>query len=524
MSFARYKNNRESSLSLKKIESISSTLSKLAYHTTKQQVLKPITDYTATTSTPKGDEPIADEGVPNALYTVEMTKRIYHTNVAFEKLPALGAQLQADNVDLFIKKCQQCCVLCDFSDNESDVQAKPLKSAALKEIGDALLKTTPDALTNVAEENLYEMIKVNLTRCIPSIPKKYMWYDDEPLIIDVNWPHLQLVYQILFNYIKIRPNSSRLHEMRKIMFTIINSADPNEREQIFQFFMEYLKSFPDQFESLFDDCSYKLIEYMEGGLPFCVTPILRLYHEQLKLVKLTDYMNNFWDSYIIPLISCQHILTVYPPFMDIAETISTMDPDVPKKTLRVMFHHWPESRPSKQISYLLLMNFLIEQLNAEDFSLMCVPIFKLYTRLALSTLHAKVTEATFRIWSNLKILQIITDNTQAIYPVVYPVYQMIMKEHWRSGTQSAALNALKAMHDLDPFCFDEIAQSKKDRSKEDEVTDATIHKSWASIARSAAKNEKSLNLARVLADIQLKFSKSTPVKDMKKMGKPSLQK
>ncbi|EAY13202.1 hypothetical protein TVAG_097720 [Trichomonas vaginalis G3] len=519
---ARYKSNKKSRLSCKKIESISATLSQLAYHTTNQQVLKPITDYNDST-TPKGDEPIADEGVPNALYTVEVTKHIYHTNVQFEKLPSLGDRITANNLDLLIKKCQQCCVLCDFSDNESDVSAKPLKTNTLKEIGDALANSSPDYLTDEAFNAIYGMITANLTRCIPSIPKKYMWYDDEPLIFDINWPHLQLVYVILFNTIKLNTTDKRLHDMRKTILTIINSADPNERDQIFQFYMEYLKNFPDQFESLFNDLSYKLIEYMEGDLPFCVTPILRLYHEQLKIVKLTDYMARFWNTDIIPLISCQHILTVYPPMMDIAETIYTMDPDIPKKTLRVMFHHWPESRPSKQISYLILMNFLIEQLNAEDFGYMCVPIFKLYSRLAMSTLHAKVTEATFRIWSNLKILQIITDNTQAIYPVVYPVYQKIMKDHWRASTKSAALNAMKAMHDLDPFVFDEIAQSKKEKTDDDGVSDATIHKSWASIARSAAKNEKSLNLARVLADIQLNFNKSDPLKDMKKMGKPSLQ-
>ena len=84
-----------------------------------------------------------------------------------------------------------------------------------------------------------------------------------------------------------------------------------------------------------------------------------------------------------------------------------------------------------------------------------------------------------------------------------------MKEHWKSATQDAALNAIKSMHDLDPFMFDELAQAqKKGQSiQPDNDFDSQIHKSWAQIARSAAKRDKSVNLARVLAEIQVNFSR-----------------
>ena len=95
-----------------------------------------------------------------------------------------------------------------------------------------------------------------------------------------------------------------------------------------------------------------------------------------------------------------------------------------------------------------------------------------------------------------------------------------MKEHWKNGTQDAALNAIKSMHDLDPFMFDELAQqNKKGSSAANAANDdqlMQLHKFWAQVARQAAKSDKNVNLARVLADIQIRFSKPPEAPSLKK--------
>ena len=222
-------------------------------------------------------------------------------------------------------------------------------------------------------------------------------------------------------------------------------------------------------------------------------------------------MIEIWEKSVIPLISCQHNATIYPLFVQLVGTMSKFDPELPKKTLRVALHHWPESRPSKQISYFQLLDALIEKLPADDFEQMCPKIFNLYSRCALSSQHAKVIETSFKIWQNVSILQMMMDNTRSIFPILYPTYQKVMKEHWKGGTQDAALNAIKSMHDLDPFMFDELAQqNKRNNSQTNQVADDQLnqlHKFWAQVARTAAKRDKNVNLARVLADIQVQFSK-----------------
>ena len=511
MLLARYSGHRQSYISCRKRSSSSTSLSKLAYHTAKQQTLKPLTDFDENST--KEGEPIADEGVPAFLTTVPITKRQHHTDAKFPKLPQLGASVDENWLKLFRDKCDACCVMCDFSDLESDVSAKTLKTNTLKELVEVLNQNNISSFDEETNQSLFNMITVNLTRPIPPIEKKYLVYDDEPLIIEINWNHLQHVYAIIKAYYTVVRQSDFYHQLRKIMNTLLVSADPNEREEILNFYKEYVKMYPDQMDSLLTEFSYKLIEYKDTrpiSLPFPVTPILKFIAEAIKNSdSITDHIDEIFKKAVVPLISCQHIVTVYPQLMAVIDAMTEKDPGIPKQVLRIALHHWPETCPSKQISYFFLLNFLIQKLSAEDFEQMCQPIFRLYTRCALSSQHAKVIETSFKIWSDVKILQMIMDNTKAIFPIAYPTYQRIMKEHWKSATQDAALNAIKSMHDLDPFMFDELAQAqKKGQSiQADNDFDSQIHKSWAQIARSAAKRDKSVNLARVLAEIQVNFSR-----------------
>ncbi|KAI5525644.1 protein phosphatase regulator protein [Trichomonas vaginalis G3] len=521
MMLSRYSIPRPSFLTCRKRSNNAITLSKLSYHTVQQQALKPITDFTGSDS--NTEEPIADDGVPNFLTTAPVVKRQFHTNVPFTKTPPFGSPFSQKDLDNFAKKCEQCSVLCDFTDTESDVQAKPAKTATLKEICDVITESSIVVLTGESIDALFNMFYANLNRSIPPVEKKYLCYDDEPLIYEINWPHLSIVYNIIKNYQKLVPNDTRYHTLRKTLSNLLRSADPNERDFILGFFTSYVTNFPDQLDSVMTDFAYKLVEYHEGGLPFVVLPILKFFSEQLKLSKkISPLMEKIWSNSILPLISCQHNATIYPAFLEIVDTMATINPSITKSTLEIALHHWPESRPSKQISYFYLLNSLAEKLSLEDFSIMCKPLFKTYARCATTSQHAKVVETSFQVWANVKILQMIMDNTHDVFPIVYPAYQRIMKEHWKPATKNASLTAIKQMHDLDPFVFDELTQQAKKGSQQEDDTAQKIHKGWALIARTAAKSDKTVNLARVLADIQLKFAKVTPISETADQRKRSL--
>ena len=89
MLLSRYSFGKESYLSCRKRSQSSISLSKLSYHTTKVQTLKPLTDYTPPTQKSNQDEPIDDIGVPNYLTTVQVSRHRHHIDMVLPSLPNL---------------------------------------------------------------------------------------------------------------------------------------------------------------------------------------------------------------------------------------------------------------------------------------------------------------------------------------------------------------------------------------------------------------------------------------------------
>ena len=520
---SRYSSGKQSYLSCRKRSSSSMALSKLSYHTTKVQTLKPISDYSPPAPKNTQDEPIDDLGVPNYITTVQISRHKHHIDLQLPTLPSLPLPYIEKSLNLLNEKIELCNNLCDFSDNEADSVAKQIKTSTLKELIIFIETLTKiEIVPSSTFDLLFNMIQNNLFRPIPSIPKKYLTYDDEPLIIDINWPHLQYIYQLLLKIILKFKNLNNLSDKFAIsLISLLHSSDPNEREQLRTFFSLFVTTFPNYEEIIIKEMSFLLVSYREKqSYPFSITPILKFYAERFRTkTTIDDLTYDIFMNYIIPLVSCQHVITIYLPITHVCDALMALDQSLARDVLRFSLKHWPESKPTKQINYIHFLNFLVEKLTSSDFSGMCQPLFRLYSRCALTS-HAKVVETSFQIWSNVKIIQMIMDNTKDIFPIVYPIYNRVMKEHWKNNTQNAALSAMKAMHDLDPFVFDELAQSyKKGNAKKilDEKS-GLLHKNWAQIARNAAKVDKNVNLARVLADIQLKFSKPITNEDTIKGG------
>ncbi|OHT16797.1 phosphoprotein phosphatase [Tritrichomonas foetus] len=537
MLLSRYSNKRSSALSIKKRSASSTALQKLAYHTSRYATLEPISEAT-TPAVPKSksmssiDEPV-DEVIPNTLMTVELVKQKHHKDIQLPSLPNLPATIDNNAFPLIEKKLDLCCTLCDFTDTDVDRSAKSIKTQTLKELMNVF--DSPTVVKNVSDsllDSFFKMIKINLNRGLPSIPKKYLFYDDEPMMVDIAWAHLSNVYQLISKYQQINPRDKRFdHDYLNLMYSLLHAPDINERDFIVSFFTLYLETFPDQENSVLEKLSNILVGYRDKVYdPFCVIPCLRIFQTRFKLKTEIDQNHlKFFYKAILPLHNAKHIFSYYNLLSDIMSFLISLDNELSMKIFFIVLKSWPEARPSKQILFINMINFIIERVPPEKFEKVAKPLFSLYARCSQNC-HYKVVDASFQIWGNVTILPMILDNTRIIYPIVYPWFNKTMKEHWSNRTQNAALNTLKSMHDTDPFMFDELSQNQNQKKGAPPPIDpkaAQLHKNWALVARSAAKVDKNVNLARILAEIQIKFNtvssadKSTPAK--KKPNNPPPQ-
>jgi hypothetical protein len=163
---------------------------------------------------------------------------------------------------------------------------------------------------------------------------------------------------------------------------------------------------------------------------------------------------------------------------------------------------WPEGRAGKQVGYCNFITGLTENLSELDFPEIMRPLFELYARLGRS-LFARVVEASFKIWSNAKILQGILDNTKAIFPMLHPSLIATMRGHWRPIARQHALTTLRAMRELDPVVFEQfkMAPNRKVAAPPLDPDLGIKSRNWSMVARLAVRNHEDLDLSQLLPPI-----------------------
>lgn len=458
------------------------------------------------------DDPVDEIGGPKFLPTVDPIHYINHKDIQFEILPPLPAQITEETIPLIIKKINLCCLMCDFADPDVDSGCKKAKANTLKEL--ATVFSGEENLKIVGKntiEELFKMIEINLFRPITKVKEKYLVFDDEPTMTEVNWPHLVHVYTILLKFQQLRPRDRHFTPEfeAKIIFNCV-SSDLNEREALLQFLTIYAASIKSRIHPILDKFSFTAVGYVDKHhYPFAITPFLKFYLLQLKTAPPAEipYLIGVFTSSILPLVKARHIITIYPMLTPIFDSVISKDPSLTSKILGFTVHHWPTTDTSKQIYFLQMVNFLVERLPLKEFSSICPDLFRFYVKCSQSK-HHKVADLSLRIWGSVKIYPLILDNTRAIFPIVIEPLMKVMNTHWNQSTQNNALNALKQIHDIDPLMYDDVVKTMVDKKQKAQQQDGnTLLRNWAFVARTAAKNNRDLDLARTLAEIQITFVK-----------------
>lgn len=532
----RYKGHGPSIFSLYKRSNSSSSLSKISYLINQPKALKPLKQLTDE----KSEDPLDDVGVVTAtITTIPQIHYKHHEDLVLQNVPPMK-NLSSD-IDLLIKKFDLCMHMCDFADPDVDVSAKRVKQNNLQEI-DNLFADEKNvnivASNQQASDKLFEMIYTNLFRGIPSTKTMYLIYDHEPPIVESTWPHLQYVYSILLKYQKAKPKDSHLSStFLQKMYTLLEAPDLQERSCVLDFLREYVKAYPDQIPKILYHFEAIARDYVDRSItPFPIMPILNFF---LGLIKEPNSNQNyelytkFFDNAIIPLISAQHILSYTTIMTEIFDLFIDADSNYAIKIIKKLVAAWPQSCPSKQQGFISFINNATGKLTPDDFKIACPIVFGLYAKVARSS-HGKIVQASLRIWSDVKIIPMIMDNTALIFPIIFPSIQNVMKNHWNPQARNMALEVLTSMHDYDPFVFDELSQqqlnnnlNEKSNNKDaSSAIGATMqppkHRNWAMIARMAARRDNDMNLARVLADIQVKFGEQNHQTDPKKKKLPKI--
>lgn len=465
---------------------------------------------------PNVEEPIDDLGGPIFIPSIQIVKRKFHREIECQKVAYLSAQYNDNSNEILLKKIEICNLMCDFSDPESDKIAKKEKKTALQELNaffqvKANAQKVPANIINA----MFNMIENNINRPLPPVPEKYLVYDEEPLMVEVSWPHLSLVYDLLYQYQQYFPHDQHFSiDFMTKLIPIFNSCDGNERQKIVNIFTLFSATNPNFTNNLCSKYTHICREYLDGSAyPFALTPALKLFTNSFRISNNNDiefFFSNIMNN-IVPLLKTQHIATFLPLMTPIFETAITKDPKFAEFVVNFVVNHWPVAWPSKQLILIDFINGTLEKMPLKNFSSICHSVFKLYSNCLTSKSH-KVAEATMKVWDNHKLITLILDNTRIIFPIVLSPLIITMKNHWNSNTKQAAASAYKQIHNIDPFVFDEISAKLVKKAKTQDTKNELVKK-WAYVAKNSAKSDRDLNLAKKLSEIQMIFASNDEFDD-----------
>jgi hypothetical protein len=433
-----------------------------------------------------------------------------HPDLVLPGLPPLPLPLRPPSYGLLIDKFQLCEQLCDFNDLLSDLSAKEIKLHTLRELdvmcSDA--QNFKDWPSDVID-SFFSMVNANIFRPISPTPRGQL-LDEIPTLIEVTWPHLQLVYFVLLKYQLGMPTDPRfsLTFFRRLLQNL-HAPDHNEHDLITTLVERYLLLYPENEPAILAQFSNFLNLYLDQAIsPFAIVPILKFAVDHWRDSGMTPLFDAMFQRYFVRLIWSHHFTSFRDTLGQLLDVVITAEPHELEGLLLKVIAHIPVSAPSKQSPYLEFVHFIVDRMDPGILLTIAPNLFQLVSHYVQSE-HSKVVEQSLKFCSEVKIMPFIYDNSKWVFPLICPAIHKTAKKHWNPSIQKAAHDSLRALNRLDPVAYADALGLKRVNMGNDPVplpgalpAVAPVVRSWSIVARQANVRHKDFTLQQMLGNIR----------------------
>jgi hypothetical protein len=446
---------------------------------------------------PSSLAPVVDPNVPTTIPTISQTRCRRHPDLALLALPPLPRPIRS--VVELLPRFQLCQSLCDFTDLDSDLQAKEVKLTILQDLDSAFADKT--AVTNWPPglfQAFYRLLVLNLFREIPPISTSLLASFDEPIFADVAWSHLQPVYSLLLKYQQANPGDRRFDlSFCKLMVGNLRAPDRNERELVILYLSRYVAVRRENQGPLLSKFHYLLHLYLDGAIcPWPVANILRFYTSHFQDPGMNSpFYRNLFRCDLAALLTARDVALFFQPLVSLLEAIVEVDPPFAVKFVDEAIKRWPLGAPAKQPLFLNVITVLLERTPRHLFERLVPHVFVFLGRCIRSP-HAQVAMLALRVWSNPKIAANIAVFAGQIAPLVTDSIGRVSTTHWDPAVRRAAAETSVGLAPRGAADGSELARRRRETGtlgtsrKVALVVDFEWRKQWETVASVAAANDQ----------------------------------
>ncbi|CDH59221.1 protein phosphatase 2a regulatory b subunit [Lichtheimia corymbifera JMRC:FSU:9682] len=390
--------------------------------------------------------------------------------VELEPYPHFSEVPPMQRHELFSLKLSQCQIMFDFNDPAKDLKGKEIKRQALQDLLE-YVATTRRVITDTIYPDVIRMFTINTFRSISpqmnkTIPPEGVEADEEEPVLEIAWPHLQLVYEFFLRFVE-SPDfnaqvAKRYIDQRFIlqMLELFDSEDPRERD--------FLKTI-----------LHRLYGKFLGLRAFIRRAISNIFFQYIYetdrfngIAELLEIMGSIINGFALPLkqehktflfrvlipLHKPSMMTLYHPQLAYCVVqFLEKDPSLSAEVIQGLLRYWPKVNSNKQVLFLTELEEILDVTDAEEFKVIMVPLFQKVGQ-CVSSSHFQVAERALYYWNNEYIVNLMKDNITTIMPVVFPRLYQHINGHWNRLIHDLISDTLRIMMDLNPVLFDECVE------------------------------------------------------------------
>eukprot|EP01056_Protomagalhaensia_sp_Gyna25_P005690 Protomagalhaensia_sp_Gyna_25__5689@NODE_809_length_2570_cov_14_231134_g637_i0_p1_GENE_NODE_809_length_2570_cov_14_231134_g637_i0NODE_809_length_2570_cov_14_231134_g637_i0_p1_ORF_typecomplete_len325_score47_76B56/PF01603_20/2_1e125Peroxin3/PF04882_12/0_42Peroxin3/PF04882_12/2NAD2/PF18782_1/2_5e02NAD2/PF18782_1/0_25NAD1/PF18778_1/4_6e03NAD1/PF18778_1/4_3e03NAD1/PF18778_1/0_21YqzH/PF14164_6/0_42_NODE_809_length_2570_cov_14_231134_g637_i0121975 len=200
---------------------------------------------------------------------------------------------------------------------------------------------------------------------------------------------------------------------------------------------------------------------------------------------LKEEHKTFLQKSMIPLHKSRHIISYHQQLTYCMTQYIDKDGRLVEPIINGLLRYWPVTNTPKEVLFLNEVEEILEITPLAEFPKIMEPLFK-QMALCIQSQHFQVSERVLFLWNNARIVRLINQNKNVLFPIVISALYKNTKEHWNQTVHGLTFNVCKLLAEADPHLFDQcndenVAREKR-RSKERETRRAV----WTALEKNYA--------------------------------------
>ncbi|KAK7300380.1 hypothetical protein RJT34_11224 [Clitoria ternatea] len=439
----------------------------------------------------------------------------------YEALPSFRDVPSSEKHNLFLRKLNMCCVVFDFNDPAKHLKEKDIKRQTLLELVD-YVSSVNSKFNEVAMQEMTKMVAANLFRALPSSNHDGKLADisepeEEELVLEPAWPHLQIVYEFLFRFVASPETDAKLakryidHSFVLRLLDLFDSEDQRERDylksilhRIYGKFMVHRPFIRKVINNIF----YRFI--FETEKHSGIAELLEILGSIINgfALPLKEEHKLFLVRALIPLHKPKCVSLYHQQLSYCITQFVEKDVKLADTVIKGLLKYWPVTNSAKEVMFLGELEEVLEATQAAEFQRCVTPLSRQIGR-CLNSLHFQVAERALFLWNNDHIRSLILQNSKVILPIIFPALEKNIRGHWNQAVQSLTLNVRKIFSDVDQALFDECLlrfQEEEIKDREKQEKRESIWKQLEDVAASKAVSSEAVLVSRFVSSVAIATS------------------